>query len=241
MQFVFFFFKRCIKYWDAILYIFHSIYFNFHYLPFKQAVKLPILLYHPHFVCLKGKVLLDSSIISFGMITLGFNKVPLYPNTGITWENAGLCVFKGKCCIGNASAISIGKTGEIYFGNNFIANAQFRICSFYSIVFKENVLVGWDNIFTDTDFHYVINKETKQLNRPYGPILICSNNWFGMKCCIYKRAVTPDYAIISANSVINKEICSDNYILLAGNPVSVVKKGVYRDHYKDLDLEYLKE
>ena len=30
-----------------------SIWFNFHYLPFSQAMKLPILLYKPHFKALK--------------------------------------------------------------------------------------------------------------------------------------------------------------------------------------------
>lgn len=34
----------------------YSIYFNFHYLPFRQAVKLPILLYKPKLLKLKGIV-----------------------------------------------------------------------------------------------------------------------------------------------------------------------------------------
>ena len=33
-----------------------TIYFNFHYLPFNQAIKLPILLYKPKFYDLKGTV-----------------------------------------------------------------------------------------------------------------------------------------------------------------------------------------
>lgn len=36
--------------------IFSTIYFNFHYLPFRQAVHLPIILYKPHLVKLKGNV-----------------------------------------------------------------------------------------------------------------------------------------------------------------------------------------
>lgn len=30
--------------------IFSTIYFNLYYLPFKQAIKLPILLYKPHLI-----------------------------------------------------------------------------------------------------------------------------------------------------------------------------------------------
>ena len=33
-----------------------SMYFNFHYLPFRQAVKLPVLLYKPHLQKLGGGI-----------------------------------------------------------------------------------------------------------------------------------------------------------------------------------------
>lgn len=33
-----------------------SIYFNFHYLPFRQAMRLPILLYKPKLLKMKGNV-----------------------------------------------------------------------------------------------------------------------------------------------------------------------------------------
>ena len=52
--------------------IISSLYFNFKYLPFNQALKLPILLYKPYFKELKGKVVIDSSNIYFGMIRMGF-------------------------------------------------------------------------------------------------------------------------------------------------------------------------
>ena len=39
-----------------------TVYFNFHYLPFRQAIHLPILLYKPHLKELKGKVLISSNM-----------------------------------------------------------------------------------------------------------------------------------------------------------------------------------
>ncbi len=33
-----------------------TIYFNFHYLPFRQAIKLPIFLYKPHLKLMKGTI-----------------------------------------------------------------------------------------------------------------------------------------------------------------------------------------
>lgn len=43
-----------------------SIYINFHYLPFKQAIKFPILVKKGHFYEMKGKVIIDAPV-RFGM------------------------------------------------------------------------------------------------------------------------------------------------------------------------------
>ena len=52
-----------------------SVYFNFHYLPLRQAVKLPIMLYKPRFLELKGTVRIEGDNIRTGMIQLGFPTV----------------------------------------------------------------------------------------------------------------------------------------------------------------------
>lgn len=75
-------------------YILHSVFFNFHYLPFHEAVKLPILLYKPKLLKLKGTIKIkQEDKIGFGMIRLGFPEVSLYPNTGIVFENYGEPLF----------------------------------------------------------------------------------------------------------------------------------------------------
>lgn len=51
-------------------YIIPNLYFNFYYLPFRQACKLPIVFYKPSFGMLKGKVMIqsDGGKITHGMI-----------------------------------------------------------------------------------------------------------------------------------------------------------------------------
>ena len=110
----------------------HTIYFNFHYLPFKQACRLPILLCKPKLVRCKGVVSIESDNIRFGMIRLGFMRIHLFPNSGIVWENqGGKIVFHGSCHIGNASAIVVGKTGNIVLGNNFMATSALKMLSYH--------------------------------------------------------------------------------------------------------------
>ena len=65
----------------------YSLYFNFHYLPLRQAIKLPIVLFRPKLLKCKGEVILGSDIIKTGMIQLGEHLVSLYPQKGMVWEN----------------------------------------------------------------------------------------------------------------------------------------------------------
>lgn len=68
--------------------IFKTVWFNFYYLPFKQAIHLPIVLYKPKIIAAKGKIVINGPIRPF-MIQLGRPLVYLYPNTGVTYENWG--------------------------------------------------------------------------------------------------------------------------------------------------------
>jgi hypothetical protein len=45
----------------------YSLFFNLKYLPIRQAVKLPILLYKPHFISLHGHINIDYDNIRFGI------------------------------------------------------------------------------------------------------------------------------------------------------------------------------
>lgn len=167
------------------------------------------------------------------MIRLGGYNVSIYPNSGIVWENhGGIIIFESKCSIGNASAISIGECGEIFFGNNFQSTSGLKITSYSKIEFGKNVLVGWDSIFMDTDFHQVksINGE---LIKSYGEIKIGENNWFGVGCIIQKNTKTPDNTIISAKSLLNKDYQIPEFSIIGGMPAKLIKTGYYRDLNND--------
>lgn len=83
--------KKIRRYLQELRYIVPTLYFNFHYLPFRQALRLPIVLYKPHLLACKGKIRLEpeDGRIWHGMIRLGFLNSSIYPNHGITWENKG--------------------------------------------------------------------------------------------------------------------------------------------------------
>ena len=214
--------------------IFSSIYFNFHYLPFKQAIKLPIILYKPNLLNCKGKIIIEGNIKT-AMIQLGKYGVSLYPNSGIIFENhGGTIIFKGNCSIGNNSAISIGEHGILIFGEKFTATTTLKIAAYHHIEFKDYVLCGWECLFVDTDFHQLSSlHETEKKHQAFGPIIIGNNNWFALKCTIMKGCVLSDNNVIAAHSLLNKNFSDDSYCLFAGIPAQIKRTGVYRDFQND--------
>ena len=65
----------------------YSLFFNFYYLPFRQAIKMPIILYSPHFWSLKGRVVIDAPQVRFGMIRLGLINASINNEKGFVWMN----------------------------------------------------------------------------------------------------------------------------------------------------------
>jgi len=212
-----------------------SLYFNFHYLPFMQAIKLPILLWKVELIRIKGDVIIDSPIKT-GMIRLGYRMVGIYKDDGLIFANyGGTIIFKGECKIGNSSAICVNK-GELKLGNNFIATASLRLACYKKIEIGNNVLLGWDCMISDTDFHQM-KSTTGQNIKCYGSIRIGDNCWFASRVTVLKNTLLPSYVIVASNSLLNKVYDIQHNSLLAGQPAKVVKQNVYRD-YKDDAIQY---
>lgn len=216
-------------------YIFQSAWFNFHYLPFSQAIKLPILLYKPKLQKCRGWIKIESDNVSTGMIQLGKPLVSIYPNNGVKIVMGGGIIFKGKCAIGNNSVINISATGSVVFGQGFIATSSLKLVCYKKISFGEQVLIGWENLFCDTDFHAIKNIPSLEKQQAFTPINIGSHNWFAMKCNTLKGTKTPEHCIVGANSFLFKDYTSiGKFCLIAGQPAKLIKENVYRDANDDL-------
>lgn len=214
-----------------------TIYFNFYYLPFKQAIRLPIFLYKPHLRLMKGTIKILGGVKT-GMIELGVNEVTLYPNSGFIYSNnGGEIIFHGRCCIGNNSAVAIGKKGKVEFGDNFRASTTFKLASQFYVCFKENVLFGWDCLVMDSDFHKM-TKTSGGYSKGYGKIVVGSNVWFGNGTLILKNSVIPDSCVVAAKSVVSRKLDVPSFSLVSGSPAIFKKTGIWRNPYDDkIDYE----
>ena len=226
------------KFWKNLPWLFYlpwSIFFNFKHLPFKQACHLPIWLYKPRFGKLSGKIIISGNVY-FGMIKLGSKECFVYPGRGISVENRGVIEFCGRCLIGNDSYISVASTGYLKIGDNFISYAACTLICHYKITLDDNVMVGWQSKIMDTDFHRL---SVEQGERPtgYGEVRIGSGCWLGFGSVVLAGVSIPPFCVVSARSVVRKNLHCLPKTLLAGFPAKPVKQGVWLNR-NDMNISF---
>lgn len=202
------------------------IYFNFKYLPFNQAIKLPFFISRKVYLRnLKGKIKIESPI-SIGMIKIGFGEVGIFDDkrSRSILDINGNVIFKGSANIGHGSKISVSENGTLTLGNNFTITAESSIVAHLNIEFGNDCLLSWETLIMDTDFHKIYNEFGELINDEQ-PIKIGNNVWIGCRNLVLKGAVIPDNAVLGANSVVSKKLDVENAIYV-GNPVRCVKENI---------------
>lgn len=202
-----------------------TIYFNFKYFNFKQAMKLPILMsYNTVLLSTKGKITINRPIKT-AMIRIGFGNVGIFDKSkSRTILNIyGEIIFNGRADIGHGSRISINAVGKLILGDNFKISAESSIICREKITFGDNCLLSWDILIMDTDFHKIThNGKYTNKNKK---ISIGEHVWIGCRCTILKGVTIANDTVISANSHIYKSFDSQN-ILIGGNPAKIIKEDI---------------
>lgn len=220
-------------------YLPYSLYFNFHYLPFAQAIKLPILLYKPHFIKLKGSVSLefDGKPIKTGQIRMGFPLASVYPNNGIVWDNnGGHVIFRGSCLIGNDTYVSLGEKTTVDFGDDFLNTAGLKMVSYRGIKIGQKARFGWGVLIMDTNFHPLYDIKNKKFKQASGNIEIGDYNWFGTQCKIMHSVKTLERCIFGMGSTITRGSEMRSYCVMGGNPIKILSENVMRDYDNDREF-----
>lgn len=218
------------KYLKLIKYLlqenYKTIYFNFRYFPFHQAICFPVILSRNMYLKeMSGEVILEG-VVKHKMITIGFGEVGIFDDkkSRPIWQVFGKVVFKGRAQIGHGSKISVGKNGTLILGNNFRITAESAIAAHKKIEFGENCLLSWDILIMDSDFHTIKNKEGVCINPPES-ILIGNHVWIGCRTTILKGTQISSESVIGTGSVVNKVLEAENCIY-AGSPARLIKKEI---------------
>lgn len=209
-------------------YLLKSIYFNFKFLPFKQAIKLPILLAKPHFIKLKGEVRIEADHISTGMIRMGALINTCNPNNGISFDLDGTIIFKGSALFANDSYIMIRDGGVLTLGKDLDCNCKIKCAR--SIEIGDETWIAYDSMIMDSDWHALTDVTTGKLLNKTSPVKIGKHNFISYKCIVTKGTVTPDNATFMPCSTLNKVYEDGEYPLFGGNPCEMIDEGYYMDH-----------
>lgn len=206
---------------------FKTLYFNFRYLPFKEAVIFPFFVSrHVVFHRLKGNIIIPG-IKTMGMIRIGKDGIGIFDNrySRTVLDINGSIIFHGNAVIGQGSKISVGHEGVVEIGQNFRITAQATIISYCNIKIGDNCLISWNVQLMDTDFHSIYDDRMLRLNYNK-PIIIGSDVWIGCGVSILKGAIIPNGCVIASSSTIAGVLEKQNAVYLSKCDVRSVKTNI---------------
>jgi acetyltransferase-like isoleucine patch superfamily enzyme len=223
--------KKLSKLYHYVRCIPKTLFFNFYYLPFHQAIKLPILVNHrTKFVALGGRISIPASA-KLGKIKLGFGRVQIADNkySRFIWNigKNGHIKFGHHIKVGTGSKLHINGTLTIGSGSNFTGEATI-ICN-HVISFGDNCLISWQTLFMDSDLHKITDLENQQTN-PDQPITIEEKVWIGARSTILKGAHIATNSVVASAATVTSNFEQDSVI--GGNPAKAISSfsGKYFHH-----------
>lgn len=212
--------------------IIKTLYFNFHYLPFKQAILFPCFVYRRTY--LKE---MEGGVSFCGKVRPGLFKLGLkgpetldskYDRT--IWACRGSVLIQGKAYLKSGCKISVDNNGILTLGDNFIVNGNSKLICQKSISFGSDCLLSWDITIMDTDLHFILDENGRVINEPL-PIVIGEKVWIGFGSSILKGVSIANNTIIAANSTITKSWKDNNVIIGgSGNHQAIIKKQITWTH-----------
>lgn len=231
------FLKLLDRVFRVIIHMPKILYINFKSLPFSQAVHLPIILMSS---CkLKGikknyiSIDVPQQKIHSGMIRIGSKSssrsgVIVKGRTRIIFKNSGKIVFKGTAVIGKGSSVVCDRGAQLIFGNEFSCNVNCFISCSKGIVFKDDVLLGWNVKIRDDDGHPIYNSNG-EIENPPKSVILNKHVWIASYSDVLKGVEIAQGVIIGYRSLVTKSITTPNCIA-AGSPAKVVKENQYWKH-----------
>lgn len=209
---------------------FKSLFLNFTMLPFKQAVKLPIIVSrYTYFYSLPGRIELTSPA-RLGMIRLGyFGEDVITPkDTRTLLQIEGTMRLAENVHLGCGVIIRVEENATLDIEANVRISNRTKIICYDNVKICHDTRIAWECQIIDTSFHYMRNINDNSVTELTNPIVIGAHNWIGNRCNIMKGTLIPDYTIVASGSLCNKHYDFPQYSLIAGSPAKLIKTGIYR-------------
>ena len=204
-----------------------TLWFNFKALPWRHAIRLPILISWNVKVRSVGHICICDPVTP-GMISIGVIKIDPWEtnNDQIIFSNEGHITFGGRTKIHPGVRLAVQPHAKLKLGERALFGCKCRIVCARSITLGHDVRFSWECQLFDTDFHFLTNLCTGRVSQRQRPIIIGDNVFIGNRCTIGKGTVIPNGTVISCCSKVSGDLTGEGEnLLIVGNPAKVVGKG----------------
>lgn len=197
--------------------LFRTLLFNFHYLPFSQAVLLPVILFRGTVLRrMKGKLVLPEKV-RHGMIKIGRADVAGWEKRGTSLSIDGDLIFEGKATIGSGSVLDVKKGAVLTFGEKFRVTAGASIFCRKKISFGRDCLVSWDTLVMDSDHHTIMDSASGTELNGDAPVTIGDHVWIGCRSTLLKGVSIGDNCVVASGSILTKSFEQERNTIIGGS------------------------
>lgn len=204
-----------------------SIYFCFRYLPFNQAIRIPILIAYDTSITQMGGVSINAEKISPAMIHIGMfdGSFDCGRNirTTLQLQKGSKLIFNGRAAIARGAVIN--NAGVIEFGNNFSSNFGLFISCSKRIAFGNSCLLGWNNHFLDNNGHVIFDSIGNITSVPK-EINIGNNVWITSETHFLSGSAIGDGCVVGYKSFVLRDFSNIEKCLIAGSPSKVLRENI---------------
>lgn len=211
--------------------VWKTIYINFRSLPMSQAICFPIVVWGSvKIISLMGNIEIKAPIKT-GMIKLGVQKpIDFVSSLPSRFNNSGKLIFMGTAEIYNGYSFYILPNAIVEIGNDCCFSNNIVFYAIDDIIIGEGTRFAFGSKMMSSDQHYSIDTETMEVSNNRRRIQIGAFNWITSDVKIMKGTVTPDWTIVTANSILNKDYTKtiNPNSVLGGIPAKLIKENQRR-------------
>lgn len=202
-----------------------SLYVNMKVLPFRKAIRIPILLSLKTKIDIRGGVKIQSEP-RFGMIRIGIvdgsEGIITVRRCYFGCDSKSKIIFGGRCSMAPGATLKAIMGGVLFIGNNVTFNYHSTLLCKKSISIGNNVMTGWNILISDGDGHSIIKE--KEIINPPRDIVIGNHVWIGSNSTLLKGCCLGNDSIVGMGSVVTKAF--PNNVIVAGVSAKIVKDNI---------------
>lgn len=208
-----------------------SLFLCLYYLPFRKALKIPILVGYNVKVGSLGKR--DSLTITgrFASLCFALKGGPFALGNKSFWYigKKSKLIVKGSARFSKGTNLKLFDNAELVIGDRFSSNANLIISCASHIEFGEDNLLGWDITIMDNDGGHQLLKDEREVNTPK-PIVFGDHVWIASECSVLKGSIIANGSVIGYKSNVCGLVCETENAVIVGNPAKIKNDSIRWKH-----------